>query len=190
MFSLRSLFRTPPETETAQTLYAATIHAARRPEFYTVLEVPDTPEGRFEILALTAFLVLRRLKGEAAAKDVSQAYFDVMFDDIDSNLRELGVGDISVGKKVKKLAESFYGRIKAYEEALAVATDSVEDDPLVQALERYPYRGTRPENAHVATLAAHVRAADAHLAAQDTARLLDGQVTFAPVEVTGKAGRA
>ena len=185
MFSLRSLFRTPPETQTAQTLYAATIHAARRPDFYTVLGVPDTPEGRFEILALMAFLLLRRLKSEDAAKDVSQAYFDVMFDDIDSNLRELGVGDISVGKKVKKLAESFYGRIKAYEEALAAPAD----DMLGHALTRYPYRGAEPAQAHITTLSAYVRDADADLAAQDVARLLDGHVTFAPIDVPTEEGR-
>jgi cytochrome b pre-mRNA-processing protein 3 len=186
VFSLRSLFGTTPETETARTLYAETIHAARRTAFYREMDVPDTAEGRFELLALMAFLVLRRLKTEAAAKDVSQAYFDVMFDDIDSNLRELGVGDISVGKKVKKLAESFYGRIKAYEEALAAA----DDDLLCQALLRFPYRNTEPAMSKVRCLAAQVRAEAAHLAPQDTATMLSGDIRFAPIAETAGEGGA
>ncbi|WNJ98577.1 ubiquinol-cytochrome C chaperone family protein [Thalassospiraceae bacterium LMO-JJ14] len=177
MFSLRSLFGTNPDTETARALYAETIVAARRPEFYTAMDVPDTPEGRFEILALMAFLVLRRLKNEADARKISQAFFDVMFDDIDSNLRELGVGDISVGKKVKKLAESFYGRIKAYEEALA----DDDDARLCQTLARHPYRKTHPAERHIARLAKHVRAEDRHLAEQDVADLLSARIGFAQI---------
>lgn len=177
MFSLKSLFRTNPDTETARALYAETIHAARRAEFYTEMNVPDTTEGRFEILALMAFLVLRRLKSEPAAKDVAQAYFDVMFDDIDSNLREMGVGDISVGKKVKKLAESFYGRIKAYEDAL----EAGDDTQLCQALTRHPYRKTAPLAAHVDRLARQVRAEDRHLATLDTAALLAENISFADI---------
>lgn len=182
MFLLKSLFGEKPEMETARALYAETIHAARRTAFYTELGVPDSPEGRFEMLALTAFLVLRRLKTEPGAKDIAQAYFDVMFEDIDSNLRELGVGDISVGKKVKKLAESFYGRIKAYEDALA----ETDDQALQSALAHYPLRGTNPVQANLERLARHVRREDATLAALPTPPLLEGDIRFADIDADGK----
>lgn len=182
MFSLKSLFGLKPELESAHSLYAETIHAARRPAIYTEMGVPDTPEGRFETLALMAFLVLRRLKTEEKARNVSQAYFDIMFEDIDSNLRELGVGDISVGKKVKKLAQSFYGRIKAYEEAL-----TGDDEALEAALRKHPYRNMEPMDAHVSRLARHVRREDAYLAQQPVQALLVGEIAFADID-TGDAG--
>jgi len=182
VFSLKSLFGRKPELESAHSLYAETIHAARRPAIYTEMGVPDTPEGRFETLALMAFLVLRRLKTEEKARNVSQAYFDIMFEDIDSNLRELGVGDISVGKKVKKLAQSFYGRIKAYEEAL-----TGDDEALEAALRKHPYRNMEPMDAHVSRLARHVRREDAYLAQQPVQALLVGEIAFADID-TGDAG--
>ena len=104
--------------------------------------------------------------------------FDIMFEDIDSNLRELGVGDISVGKKVKRLAESFYGRIKAYEEALA-ANDNNE---LCRTLARHPYRNMEPAELNLERLARQIRDEDAHLAAQDMAALLSGKITFCSIQ--------
>ncbi len=178
MFSLKSLFGQPPETEAARALYAATVHAARRPEIFTEMALPDTPEGRFEALALMAFLVLKRLKSEPTAKRISQVYFDIMFDDIDSNLRELGVGDMSVGKKVKKLAESFYGRIRTYDAALAAPDDGL----LIEALRRYPYRGTEPPSDHVQRLARQMRHDDAVLATQTADKLLAGSIAFAAID--------
>ncbi len=186
MFSLKSLFRPNPDMETARALYGETILAARRHEFFTDMGVPDTPEGRFELLSVMAFLVLRRLKTESAAKGVAQAFFDVMFDDIDSNLRELGVGDISVGKKVKKLAESFYGRIKAYEEALAAEGN----ETLCRALAHFPYRNTAPAAETIARLAVHIRAEDAHLAEQDAGDLLGARIHFAKIAPVHRAGSA
>ncbi len=178
LFSLMSLFKKNPDVETAHALYADTILAARRTELFTEMGVPDTPEGRFEMLALMAFLVLRRLKSDDAARDVAQAYFDVMFEDIDSNLRELGVGDISVGKKVKRLAESFYGRIKAYEEALAAG----DNGELCRTLARHPYRNTEPAEHNLERLARQIRAEDAHLAAQSMSALLDGKISFCTIQ--------
>ena len=90
MFKIRNPFKTRKELDIAHTLYTNTVIAARDPHFFTAWQVPDTPEGRFEILALTAFLVLKRLKVDQANKDIAQAYFDIMFEDIDANLRELG----------------------------------------------------------------------------------------------------
>ncbi len=174
MISLRSLFKTKPDVEIARTLYGATILAARRPYFFTDCGVPDTPEGRFEMLALSAFLVLNRMKNLAGMAELSQIYFDVMFDDIDSNLRELGVGDISVGKKVKKLAQSFYGRIKSYEAGLSDETDNA----LRMAIDRDLLRGTAAERASIDKMVKYVRAEHDFLSRQDADSLASGRITF------------
>lgn len=185
VFSLRKLFRQSPEVEIARALYATTILAARRSEFYLRLEVPDTAEGRFEMLAICAFLVLHRLKHIEDAKDLSQAYFDVMFDDIDANLRELGVGDLSVGKKVKKLAESFYGRIKAFETGLAEENDTHLRETLLRTL----FRDSTPSSEAVRSIAAYMRAEAENLNQQENTSLLTGNVSFlAQVQGRGEQG--
>jgi len=175
VFSFSSIFKNSDETELAHTLYAETILAARRPLFFNAGGVPDTTEGRFEMIALTAFLVLQRLKKIDGTNDLSQKYFDVMFSDIDSNLREMGVGDLSVGKKVKKLAESFYGRIKAYEAGL----EADNNDQLTAALMRNVYRNTDVTQETGAKLATYVRHEAEHLARLDDKNFLDGTITFA-----------
>ena len=106
------LFRRPQNDDAAYRLYRAVSEQARRAEFYRHAGVPDTVESRFEMVALHAFLAMHRLKqGGDGAKALGQRFFDVFFDDLDQTMREMGVGDLSVGKKVKKVASSFYGRI-------------------------------------------------------------------------------
>jgi cytochrome b pre-mRNA-processing protein 3 len=119
---IAALFGRDPRQDDADRLYAGIVARAREPVFYSELEVPDTVDGRFELVALHAFLVLQRLKAErAAAKALAQAVFDLMFADFDRALREMGTGDLSVGKEVRRMAEAFYGRVAAYERALADA---------------------------------------------------------------------
>ncbi len=175
MFRLRNPFRTPPERVAGHALYTAVIGAARDPKVFTSWSVPDTPEGRFEMLALTTFLLLKRLKTDDANKEVAQAVFDIMFEDLDSNLRELGVGDVGVSKKIKKMAEGFYGRISAYQSGLENGSD---DAGLIAALLKYVYRDQPPDESAVASLAAFTRRQDAHLARQSDKTLRSGQVTF------------
>ncbi len=173
MFGLTKLFRRKPHLKEALALYGATVRAARRPAFYGHWGVPDTPEGRFEMLALHAFLILKRLKAAPGAGALAQTFFDEMFRDMDENLRELGVSDVTIGKKVKALVTSFYGRIAVYESALA------EQGPaLAETLARFPYAGNAPDAAALDALAAHVRAQDRHLAMQADEWLLAGTVTF------------
>ncbi|HEX6143382.1 MAG TPA: ubiquinol-cytochrome C chaperone family protein [Geminicoccaceae bacterium] len=101
-------------------LYRTIVNNARAPAFFSDLGVPDTPEGRFEMVALHAALVMRRLNGEAAeGRALAQELFDLMFADVDVNLRELGVGDLSVGKYVKRFARQFYARAEILEQTLA-----------------------------------------------------------------------
>lgn len=136
---LKSLRGRRAARESAGTLYRAIVEQARSPAFYSDAGVPDTLDGRFELVALHAFMVLRRLQAEPDRTGVlAQALFDTMFDDMDRSLRELGAGDLGVGRRVKFMASSFLGRIKAYEGGL----DGGED-VLRSALVRNLY-GTVP----------------------------------------------
>ncbi len=147
-------------------LYVAAVEAARQPYFYAKLGVPDTLDGRFDMVGLYAYLLIRRLSSEPAGQKVAQALFDAMFNDMDLNLREMGVGDLSVGKKVKVMWEAFHGRANAYSEALKSGPAE-----LAVALERNVWPGeNRTDSA--ARLANLVAAQDAHLARRSLAQIL------------------
>ena len=161
----------------AHLLYVAAVSAARSPWFYTELGVADSVEGRFDMVCLHVFLVIRRLgQLPEPGPRLAQAVFDAMFSDMDVNLREMGVGDLSVGKRNRALWEAFHGRAAAYQEALAAEGDAA----LEAALMRNVWRGAAPEGAP-ARLAAHARAADALLAREDIAALTAGHVAFPTV---------
>ena len=144
--------------------------AARHPAFYAQWNVPDTLDGRFDMIALHTFLVLDRLKGEAEA--FRQALVDELFRDMDRSLREMGVGDLGVGKRVRKMAEVLYGRIAAYDKAL-----SAPDDALVQAIERNIFAG-QPDAMGATHLASYMREQRAHLTRQDVHALTSGHLRF------------
>ncbi len=100
--------------------YALLTEAARTPQFYLALGVPDTVMGRFEMLSLVMILYFRRTAQSArSGQEVAQEIIDAFFQDIDHSIRELGIGDQSVPKRMKKLAGMFYGRLETYSEALA-----------------------------------------------------------------------
>ena len=100
----------------AQSLYRALVEASRNPDLYQKYGVPDTVDGRFDMLIAHAIIVFKRLRSEGdAGKDFSQLVFDIMFDDMDAALRELGTGDMSVGKRIREMGEAFYGRAAAYD---------------------------------------------------------------------------
>ena len=169
----KALFKKDPSHEAARALYAAAVEQARTAPLYADLGAPDTVEGRFEMVALHVYLIMRRLRGDEAAKKVSQCLFDVMFQNMDDSLRELGVGDLQVGKKIRKLAENFYGRIGAYEDALKPDADEAA---LASALARNIFeRETAPT---AQAFADYVRGADASLSAQPAARIASGVVMF------------
>ncbi len=104
---------------------------AREPLFYRDLGVPDTVNGRFDLLVLHLWMVLRRLRPAPDGVGLSQALFDRFCDDMDANLREMGVGDLTVPKRMQAFGEAFYGRVAAYDVALAAG-----EEPLAQALAR------------------------------------------------------
>ncbi len=174
---LLGLFRRRPHERTGFELYAAAVGAARAPRLYAELGVPDTTAGRFELVSLHVGLLIRRLRAatDKTADDLGQAVFDAMFADMDVNLREMGIGDLSVGKRVKMLWEGFHGRATSYGEAL----DQGDTEALAAALERNIWvKEEAPPGAALA-LARHAEALSALLAGQELAALLQGQVRFA-----------
>src|SRR5436305_13961508 len=118
---LSRLFRKAPAPE--QRVYEAIVAAARHPRPYAEWAVPDTVDGRFDMISLYLFLVLDRLRGAEAP--FRQRLTDAFFADMDRSLREMGVGDLSVAKKIRKMAESFYGRIAAYDRAMTEGADAL-----------------------------------------------------------------
>lgn len=159
-------------------LYARLVEQSRAPAFYRELGVPDSLDGRFEMLALHVFVALRRLK-QAGEGGRAQALFDVMFGDMDRTLREIGVGDMSVGKRVKEMARALYGRIAAYEAGLAASDDAA----LVAALERNLYGTVTAPPAAAAALARYLREAAARLDALAPTELGTEAPPWPPVPV-------
>lgn len=101
-------------------LYALIVKRSRHPDFYKIAGVPDTLDGRFDLLALHIHLYLRALRAHNYGRHpVGQGLFDAFFGDLDQGLRESGVGDLSVAKKIRRMVEAFYGRAAAYDAAFA-----------------------------------------------------------------------
>jgi cytochrome b pre-mRNA-processing protein 3 len=155
-------------------IYGQIVAAARQPALYADWNVPDTPLGRYEMIALHLFLFLHRVrsqKGPVAA--LAQDLTDRMFGELDHSIRELGVGDLGVPKRMKKLARMFYGRAAVYGEAL----DRRDQAALQAAL----HRNVRPDASdwpQAAALALYVEAAHAGLAGQDAVGFLSGSILF------------
>jgi cytochrome b pre-mRNA-processing protein 3 len=169
--------------DTADRLYRNLVEQARRPVFYTDFGVADTVEGRFDLLALHVALAMRRLKRADAAnaseaKALTQALVDLMFADMDVNLRETGVSDISIGRKVRKLAEALYGRLSVYDAALGMGDPSARIETMAQALSRNLYRTVALHPA-ADRMAYYAFDLDAALKTQADAALLKGEIAFA-----------
>lgn len=173
-------------------LYGAAVAAARDPYLYATLGIPDTLDGRFDAIVLHVYMVVRRLGLETepgsapatavlapkdpAPKNLAQAVFDAMFLDMDINLREMGVGDLSVSKRNRAMWEAFHGRGAAY---AAVWDDSAG---LEAALARNIWRGAQPPPGSAPALVrlAHAQAASLSHQTLDSLRL--GEVHFLPAE--------
>ncbi|WP_322989113.1 MULTISPECIES: ubiquinol-cytochrome C chaperone family protein [unclassified Hoeflea] len=111
--------------------YALITQAARSPVFYEHMGVPDTVMGRFEMIAVHLILYLRRTgTAGVAAQGIAQEIVDAFFEDIDHSIRELGIGDMGVPKRMKKLARMFYGRVKSYGQAIESGDEAVLADAL------------------------------------------------------------
>ncbi len=118
--------------QAGRALYAAAAAQSRRPELYTRLGGADTPNGRFEVYSLHVILLLNRLKGRGEqAAETAQALFDAYVGSLDDALREQGVGDLSMGKKMRRLGEAFYGRVRSYDAALEALPDEAPLEDLL-----------------------------------------------------------
>lgn len=202
--------RAGADDDVAARLYRTVVENARRPLFYVDYGVPDTQTGRFEMICLHVFPLLKRLKDlgpEGVA--LGQSVHDTMFKDLDRNFRELGVGDLGVGKRVKKLAAGLYGRIAAYEDGLGAMTrdgarDGAKDGDgaLAAALKRNLYAtvldddgapladGTSPGEAPITAMSAYLRRAVAAVEALPADALMDGDVSFPTPDPVGSGSAA
>lgn len=170
-----SLFRRDPQEKLISSLYGAIVAQARQPAFYLAGGVPDTVQGRFDMVLLHVFLFTHRLKSEGEGdRLLGQKVFDLFMRDMDSSLRELGVGDLSVPKKIKAMASAFYGRTKVYDEAIAAG----DVGAMSAALARNIWAIDAHERA--GALAEYAFAAVRQLAVQPMAEFAAGRLIFPP----------
>ena len=168
---LRQWLLKPAADPATAALYRACVAQARQPFFYTDLGVPDTVDGRFDMLVLHSVLVMRRLGNATEAK---QKLFDLMFADMDRSLREMGVGDMSLPKKIKPMIEAFYGRAQAYDTAL----QADDNAPLTAALQRNLYGSSPVEDSTLSQMTHYVRHTVAAVDRQPINVLTSGHVVF------------
>ena len=169
-----SLFRRKPQRDTISALYGMIVAQARLPVFYRDYTVADTVNGRFDLIVLHLALVLDRLTVEGQLDPAGQAVFDRFCEDMDDNLREMGVGDLTVPKRMRKFGEAFYGRSAAYDAALEAGHAE-----LAVALNRNIFNEADAANAD--RLAAYVTEALAHLGQIEQAAFVRGQWQFPAV---------
>lgn len=151
-------------------LYGAIVAQSRQPVFYADWGVPDTLTGRFDMISLHVALVLKRLQRDGAvSRDYAQGLFDLFFKDMDRSLREMGVGDISVPKRIEKMGSLFFGLVEGLGQALE------DQDP--DALDAFVIRDLLPdgENARAPLFSAYLRRMTDHLAALPSEKLMAGR---------------
>jgi cytochrome b pre-mRNA-processing protein 3 len=180
MFFKRYRQRRQLESRAAD-LYLSLVQQARQPAFYTHFGVPDVLEGRLDMIILHAWLLMRRLgtcQDADHAKDLNQSVFDLMFSDMDRNLREMGVMDLAVGKRVCRMAEAFYGRVNAYDKA-----QSEGPDAMALALQRNLYqKAEAPGDQQLQSMVAYISQQEHALMVQTDDDLMSGRVRFLPVQ--------
>jgi cytochrome b pre-mRNA-processing protein 3 len=164
-------------SDSIEAIYGMIVTKAREPLFYKDLGVPDTVDGRFDLILLHMWMVLRRLRQGNRAPDRAQALFDRFCIDMDDNLREMGVGDLTVPKRMQAFGEAFYGRAAAYDLALSEGREN-DQGPLAQSICKNILNGEGIESAH--RLAVYVQATLARLDRLDDAALLGASWTFPP----------
>lgn len=185
---LKRLFGFPNRSNqiVVEALYGEIVAAARQPVLYAVWQVPDTPLGRYEMVATHLFILLHRLRGEeGAVREIAQELTDEFFREVEHSIRELGVGDMGVPKRMKKLAGMFYGRVGAYDAAL----DADDIDALAAALAR----NIRPDGEpwpQAAELARYVLNAREALAAQPVEAFVEGRLSLPKAVASASGGAA
>lgn len=189
---LKKLLGRDEDNRIAHDIYIQVVNQARQPAFYLDGAVEDTLDGRFDLIILHLWLVLSRLHhlGDAEkalaerAGRLEERILAVHFSDMDQALRESGVGDLGVGKKVKAMAQAFYGRARAYDAAVVEYDRTGSADFLREALERNVYRGRDMGEAGLPWLMDYVLRARVLIADLPTDRILGGEIRFPPVAST------
>ncbi len=179
-------FRRQPSDrqETIATLYGMIVAQARSPAFYRDFGIPDTVNGRFDMIVLHLALVLDRLRGSGAdTEPLAQGLFDLFCRDMDGNLREMGISDLKVPKQMKAIGEAVYGRLRAYDQALAVpGLDALEQLVIRNLNDGMP--GKAPEQMRAGqsvaarVIAAYVRMSHDMLRGQNPARWETDGIAF------------
>jgi len=180
IFEMFSLFRrSDPAYDAARALFDALAAQARKPEFYKAWGVEDSMDGRFDLLTLHAFLAMEALRGSGeAGKAMGTHLATTLFQSLEEALRDLGIGDMGMSRRIKAMANAFYGRLSVYSEAN-------EQDALQAALLRNLYRGNAEMTSHAANMAAYVLAALRGLRTPEArAEALAGRIAFPPLAQT------
>ncbi|MEZ5648242.1 MAG: ubiquinol-cytochrome C chaperone family protein [Alphaproteobacteria bacterium] len=173
------LFGSISRRKIGQAIYRSAVERARNPIFYREFNVSDSLDGRFDMIVIQVFLILHRLKkGSWQARRLSQEVFDAMFTDMDRSLREIGVGDLSVGRKVKTMAKALYGRIIHYDKGI-----QVQGEALAEALVRNLYRGQQPKTEVLTAMVHYVRNSSLLLDQQSEGEILKGYIDWGPYPV-------
>ncbi len=158
----------------ANALYLAAVDQSRQPIFFTDYKVPDTVDGRFDMIIVHVMLLIRRFRGAGdEAASLSQDILNLMFDDMDRNFREMGISDLSIGKHVKKTAKAFYGRAEMIEAGLDSDIDS-----LASTLLETVYRSNEQVESLSSELASYLSRTDTQLKQQSIDSLVQGEITF------------
>ncbi len=169
------LMRRDDRAANIEKLYGAIVAQARTPTFYAAYGVPDTAAGRFDMIVLHLHLVVRRLVDEGAnARAAGRELCERFFSDMDGSLRELGVGDLSVPRQMRNIAEAYYGRAKSYDAALQEPGDAA----LAMALGRNVFGKQEPLPVNAERLARYARLLQAKLMVQPDASIARGEIAF------------
>ncbi len=173
---LRNLSKSHRKTRASgEALVASVLAQARQPVFYTQGGVADTVTGRFDMITLHAFLVMRAMRRNPDLAELNQAFLDGLFAILDASFREMGISDPRVPRKMRQLAEGFYGRLSAYDAALAGGGFATLETALLRNL----YGEQRPGDEVLRSLAKYVIGSMGTLALQDQSAWRKGEVSFA-----------
>jgi cytochrome b pre-mRNA-processing protein 3 len=173
-----SLFKKNRDADAVHAVYSAIVAQSRQPVFYAEWSVPDTVTGRFDMISLHIALLFRRLRGQTGPeREFAQAVFDLFFADMDRSLREMGVTDMGVPKKIQKMGNIFFGLLAAIDAPMKFQNR----DGVRAALSRNIYDADDPEGA--GHLADYVMMQDAHLATQSAEDIMAARIDFKPARV-------
>jgi cytochrome b pre-mRNA-processing protein 3 len=172
--ALKTLFSPSPLREQAHDAYVLLVRQSRQPFFYKEYEVPDTVDGRFDVMALHLFMVIHRLRSETEkeAGEFIRALTEVFFADMDRSLREMGVGDTGISRRIKNMAQAFYGRLTVYEQSFT------DPDKLAESLTRNLYRGTEKSPEIILAVIAYMQRTVTALSQQPAEAILSGRLNF------------